>query len=172
MFIKIAPSVLVLGAGLLVGVGCETSADMGPETPAQRTERNSARLDSQAKMMRDGEKMVADGRSQREKGLVMREQGQTIDAERQIAEGDSKVRQGQMMIDEANRRMRMTLNQQQQTLDASQASYREMQQSDEMQKDRARRLRESTTQPSMRHDTNTSDNVNPPADRDTTTNQP
>jgi hypothetical protein len=47
-----------------------------------------------------------------------------------------------------------------------------MQQSDEMQKERARRFRESTTQPSMRHDTNASDNVNPPADRDTTTNQP
>jgi hypothetical protein len=161
-----------LGAGLLVGLGCESSKDMGPETPAQRTERNSAQLNSQARMMRDGEKMVADGRAQREKGLVMREQGQTINAERQIAEGDSKVRQGQMMIDEANRRMQATLNRQQQTLEASQASYREMQQSNELQTHRAQQFRTSTTRPSMQGNTNYGPTEVYPRSNAGTTNQP
>ena len=69
--------------------------------------------------------------------------------------------------------MQMTLNAQQQTLDASEASYKEMQRSDEMQNQRVQQYRTSpATRPSMRHETGGATEVYPSSKSDTTTNQP
>lgn len=138
MFIKIAPSAAVVCGALLLGgivIGCESSNELGPSTPAEKTKVTSERLDRASKVMSKGEKLVADGQAERAKGMTMKDQGKTIDGEKYVSEGEAKIRQGQTMINEAQQYRSDALHhaQQQQNMSATQATYR--QQGEEMRHD-------------------------------------